>query len=50
MQDILERGDIIFVRAHRPYSDSIPLQLATKRYYEKNRADILIKRKEYSKT
>jgi hypothetical protein len=49
MQDILERGDIIFVRAHRPYSDNIPLQLAKKRYYEKNKADILIKRKEYSK-
>ena len=46
---MLERGDIIFVRAHRSYSENEPLQLAKKRYYEKNKADILIKRKEYSK-
>ena len=46
---MLERGNIIFVRAHRSYSENEPLQLAKKRYYEKNKADILIKRKEYSK-
>ena len=49
MQNMLERDDIIFARAHRTYNDNIPLQLAKKRYYEKNKADILIKRKEYSK-
>ena len=49
MQNMLERGNIIFVRAHRSYSENEPLQLAKKRYYEKNKADILIKRKEYSK-
>ena len=49
MQNMLERGNIIFVRAHRAYSENEPLQLAKKRYYEKNKADILIKRKEYSK-
>ena len=49
MQNMLERGNIIFVRAHRSYSENEPLQLAKKRYYEKNKAYILIKRKEYSK-
>ena len=46
---MLERGAIIFVGAHRAYSDNVPLQLAKKRYYEKNKANILIKRTEYSK-
>ena len=49
MQNSLERGGIIYVRAQRSYSENVPLQLAKKRYYEKNKADILNKRKEYSK-
>ena len=46
---MLERGDIIYVRAHRLYSENVPLQLAKKRYYEKNKEELLKQRKEYSK-
>ena len=50
MNHFLERGDILFVTgSNRTYNENTPLQLAQKRYYEKNKEDILIKRKEYRK-
>ena len=50
MNHFLERGDILFVTgSNRTYNENTALQLAQKRYYEKNKEDILIKRKEYRK-
>ena len=49
MKVLIQRGDIFFVKAHRSYSENVPLQLAKKQYYEKNKEEILNKRKEYNK-